>query len=177
MSACAFEGCGIASQARGLCRGHYQMWHQGRELRPIRKMWTPSRNVRFARLYESGLPMETIAKRMAVSYDAANSHAERMGLSRPRLSRSWTPAATEKLRAMHASGMAFEDIADALGTTRAAIGDKARLLGLKRGRGKWAPNDARRGRPRLKRCRCGLLLPCESCIPDIAVYAAARRAA
>lgn len=35
-SGCSFKGCGRAVSARGLCTGHYQQWHRGAELAPLR---------------------------------------------------------------------------------------------------------------------------------------------
>jgi hypothetical protein len=78
----------------------------------------------------------------------------------------------ERIMELHRAGKSRRQIGAAVGCSQSmanyVISDRAR----RRGEIEAAAERLRRSQPR---CRCGLLLPCNSCVPSIYVFAAQRR--
>lgn len=49
ISACAFDGCGNAHDAKSYCQGHYRQFAAGKELQPIKTRHTPTNKIQCER--------------------------------------------------------------------------------------------------------------------------------
>lgn len=144
---------------------------------PRFREWTMAENGKLRDLYSTGLDLRGIGRALYRTPEAVRCRVRDLKLTRSAM-RVWGPDRLAELQRLHDMGLLYADIARMLGVTKTAVTTQAHLRGLVRGRGVRPEGlgrlEAGFGATAFARCKCGLLLPCWSCIPTAVEYATRR---